>query len=260
MDDTRFVLTSTMERRLATGYDASLHAAPRIGDIEWIAPEGGLYSTANDLLKYAAANLGLTPTPLLDAMQAAQHARRDTDDNHWGMEFVGLGWALLRKYDPEIVWHNGAFLGYRSFVGLDSRHHRGVVVLWNSDHNLDDIGRHLLDTRYALSRARSAIALDAKTFDQYVGEYRSSPTFGLTVTREGKHFFVQSTGQKKSELFAESDTEFFEKGADTQVVFGRDATGGLTATVYSRGLDFTMPKIRSGSFPSRRSRPVSSSQ
>ena len=234
-----------LELRLATGYDASRHAAPkvRVGDIEWIAPEGGLYSTANDLLKYAAANLGLTLTSLLDAMKLAQQARRDTDDNHWGMDFVGLGWEVLRKYDPELVWHNGAGLGYRSFVGLDWRHRRGVVVLWNSDNNLDDIGRHLLDPRYAVSRARSAIALDSKSFDQYVGEYRSSPTFGLTVTRQGTHSFMQGTGQRKSELFAESDTAFFEKGANTQVVFARDSAGGLTATVYSQGLDFTLPKV-----------------
>jgi len=243
MDDTRFMLSSDMERRLATGYDASLHADSRIGDIEWIAPEGGLYSTTNDLLKYAAANLGLTPTPLLDAMKMAQQARRDTDDNHWGMDFVALGWGVRRKYDPEIVWKNGAFVGYRSFVGFDSRHRRGVVVLWNSDNNLDDIGRHLLDTRYAVSRAHNAIALDAKSFDQYVGEYRSSPTFGLTVSREGKHFFVQGTGQKKSELFAESNTEFFEKGANTQVVFARDNSNGLTVTLYSQGLDVTFPKV-----------------
>jgi hypothetical protein len=68
--------------------------------------------------------------------------------------------------------------------------------------------RHLLDARYAVARAHYAIALDSKSFDQYVGEYRSSLAFGLTVTREGKHFFVQGTGQKKSELFAGSDSVF----------------------------------------------------
>jgi hypothetical protein len=55
----------------------------------------------------------------------------------------------------EAITRHG-FIGDRSFMGLDARHHRGVVVLWNSDNNLDDIGRHLLDARYAVARAHYA--------------------------------------------------------------------------------------------------------
>src|SRR5439155_9325092 len=106
---------------------------------------GGLHSTVNDLLKYLAANMGLKQTPLSAAVQMAHRAQRDTDANNWGMEFVGLGWHILRKYDPEIVWHDGDFIGYRSFVGMDKRNRRGVVVLWNAANDLNDIGRYLLD-------------------------------------------------------------------------------------------------------------------
>ena len=221
--------------------------APKIDIPDWVAPEGGLYSTANDLSKYLAANMGLKPTFLVAAMETAHRPQRDTDNNHWGMVFVGLGWETLKKYDPEIVQHDGSFIGYRSFVGMDKKNRRGVVVLWNSaKSDLRDIGRHLLDQRYAMWQERRAIIIDPKLLETYAGEYRSSPNYGLTFTREGKRFFSQGTGDKsKRELLPESGTEFFEKDTDYRVTFMRDNTGRLTATVYaSNGLDFTVPKIK----------------
>lgn len=122
-----------------------------------------------------------------------------------------------------------------------------MVVLWNSeDSDLRDIGRHLLDARYSLWRQGRAVAIDPKLLDTYAGEYRSSPNYDLTFTREGKRFFSQGTGDKSNrELLAESGTEFFEKDTNYRVTFMRDNTGRLTATVYaSNGLDFTVPKIK----------------
>jgi CubicO group peptidase (beta-lactamase class C family) len=246
MHDSRFKPTPGMEQHLAKGYWRK-HKESLYVDVEWLAPSGELYSTANDLLKYLAANIGLQQSPLMPAMEMAQRPQRDTDENHWGMEFIGLGWETVRKYDPEIVQHDGVFFGYRSYVAMDKKNRRGVVVLWNSeDSDLSDIGRHLLDARYSLWRQRRAVSIDPKLLDTYAGEYRSSPNFGLTFTREGKRFFSQGTGAKsKKELLAESGTEFFEKDTDYRVTFMRDNTGRLTATVYpSNGLDFTVPKIK----------------
>jgi D-alanyl-D-alanine-carboxypeptidase/D-alanyl-D-alanine-endopeptidase len=246
MDDTYVKPTPGMEQRMAKGHYTLKHKeAPRI-DVDWIAPQCCLYSTANDLLKYLAANMGLKETPLRVAMETAHRPQRDTDNNHWGMDFVGLGWEILKKYDPEIVWHDGSVMGYRSFVGMDKKNRRGVVVLWNSaESNLTDIGRHLLDQRYALWKERRAIAIDSKLLDVYAGEYRSVPTYGLTFTRQGQRFFSQGTGGQKREMFAESETAFFASDSNFRVVFARDTAGRLTATVYtSDGLDFTVPKIK----------------
>jgi hypothetical protein len=180
-------------------------------------------------------------------MEMAQRPQRDTDENRWGMEFIGLGWETVRKYDPEILQHDGAFFSYRSLVAMDQKDRTGVVVLWNSeDSDLRDIGRHLLDARYPLWRERHAVAIDPQLLEASAGEYRSSPGYGLTFTREGKRFFSQGTGDKsKRELLAESGTEFFEKDTGYRVTFMRDNTGRLTATVYTpNGMDFTIPKIK----------------
>ena len=64
MENTRVQLTPEMQSRLAIGYNEAERRV-RSWDMAAFAPAGGLRSTANDLLKFVAANLGLTPARLL---------------------------------------------------------------------------------------------------------------------------------------------------------------------------------------------------
>src|SRR5258708_12004000 len=59
----------------------------------------------------------------------------------------------------------------------------------------------------------SEIKIDAKVFDQYVGQYSfvDDPEFILSFWREGEKFFMQPTNQARIEIFAESETKFFLK-------------------------------------------------
>jgi len=72
---------------------------------------------------------------------------------------------------------------------------------------------------------RQAIQVDPALFDAYAGVYELVPGFELTVTREGNQIFVQATGQPKFEIFPESETKFFLKVVDAQIVFVRGNSG-----------------------------------
>src|SRR5262249_10317189 len=126
MDSTRIKLTPEMEARLAKGHDQALKPVAN-WDIPTLAGAGALRSTANDLLEFVAANLELTKSPtLLTAMQKTHQPRKDTGVA--GLE-IGLGWHILKRFNTEIVWHNGGTGGYHSFIGFDKQRRRGVVVL-----------------------------------------------------------------------------------------------------------------------------------
>jgi CubicO group peptidase (beta-lactamase class C family) len=58
MDSTRFTLTPELKARLVWEHNRLGYASP---SIDWavLAPLGGLFSTANDLLKFVSANLGV---------------------------------------------------------------------------------------------------------------------------------------------------------------------------------------------------------
>src|SRR5207249_12225430 len=101
---------------------------------------GALRSTANDMLKFVAANLGLIKSDFSSAIEKTHLVRNSTGVPD--LE-IGLGWHVLTKFGTEIVWHNGGTGGYNAFIGFDKKKRTGVVVLSNSANDIDDIGLHL---------------------------------------------------------------------------------------------------------------------
>jgi serine-type D-Ala-D-Ala carboxypeptidase/endopeptidase len=246
MDSTGIKLTPRMQARLAAGHNAVRLPLPN-WDLPTLAGAGALRSTVNDMLKFVAANLGLKKSPLLAAMQKAHQSQHDTGVPD--LE-IGLGWHILKKFDTQIVWHNGGTGGYHSFIGFDQKKRKGVVVLSNSTNDIDDIGRHLLESQYPLAKfeapkERKAIKLAARIFDAYVGEYQLAPTFVITISREGDQFFAQATGQGKLELFAETETDFFLTEVDVQITFVKDDKGQTTHLVlHQNKVDQPAKKIK----------------
>ena len=80
------------------------------------------------------------------------------------------------------------------------------------------------------------IQVNPGLFDLYVGRYALSPTFILTITREGDHLFAQATNQPKFELFAFSNKDFFLKVVNAQVGFETDEKGkAVSLTLHQNG-------------------------
>ena len=246
MDSTSIKLTPEMQARLATGHN-SVRLPVANWDLPTLAGAGALRSTVNDMLKFVAANMGLNKSPLSAVLQKTHQSQHDTGVP--GLE-VGLGWHILKRFDTEIVWHNGGTGGYHSFIGFDQKRRKGVVVLSNSTNDIDDIGRHLLESQYPLTRVeppkeRKAIKLDPKVFDAYVGEYQLAPNFVITISRDGDKFFAEATGQGKFELFAETEADFFLTVLDAQFTFVKDDKGQVTHLVlHQNKVDQPAKKIK----------------
>lgn len=82
---------------------------------------------------------------------------------------------------------------------------------------------------------RQAIQVDPALFDAYAGVYELAPGFELKVTREGNQIFAQATGQPKFEIFPESETKFFLKVVDAQLVFVKGENGTAESLVLHQG-------------------------
>ena len=91
------------------------------------------------MLMFAAAALR-TDGPLGPAFAMAEQPRRTVA----ATQRIGLNWLISSTSRIDIVWHNGGTGGYRSFIGLDKRHQRAVIVLTNSANGADDIGQRIL--------------------------------------------------------------------------------------------------------------------
>jgi serine-type D-Ala-D-Ala carboxypeptidase/endopeptidase len=157
---------------------------------------------------------------------------------------IGMAWHVFTKFDTLIWWHNGGTYGYRSFVGFNPAKKEGVVVLCNTFMDNDDLGRHILESRYPVAgftkeAPRKEIQVDAAVLERYVGEYELTPAFKIAVTREGARLFVQATGQPRFEIFAQSESEFFLKVVDASVTFLPDAL-----ILHQGGMDQKAKKVK----------------
>ena len=246
MTDTRIELTPSARKRLATGHDLSLEPAAN-WDIPALAGAGALRSTANDLLSFLEANLGLRESRLDAVLRATHESRRSFEPPSTD---IGLGWLIRTEHGREILWHSGGTGGYRSFVGLDGEAGTGVVVLSNAAREVTDLGFHLLDRRFALAEAaqpRTGIDLDPAVYDQYVGRYQLVQGVNITVTRDGDRLFAQLTGQPRLAVFPESEDEFFMRVVDAQITFGRNDAGDVDHLVlHQNGVDQRAPRLPEG--------------
>lgn len=239
MKSTSVRLSEAATGRLARGHDAHLQPAAN-WEFSALAGAGALRSTANDLLTFLSAAIGLTKTPLSNAMAAMTSVRRKTDSPN--VE-IALGWHISKIDGREIVWHNGGTGGYRSYMGYDTGRRFGVVVLSNASTptGVDDVGLHLL----APSKQRQEMKLDAALLERYVGSYQLAPQFVLTVTREGDRLFVQATGQPKFEVFAYGQRDFFYKVVDAQLTFDAGTDGQATRVIlHQNGHDVPGQRLR----------------
>jgi CubicO group peptidase (beta-lactamase class C family) len=244
MDSTVIKLTPELKARFAAGHGPDL--TPRANwDFLSLPGAGALRSTVNDMLKFLDANLNEGKSPLGDAPAFMLKTRRPTGTPD---QEIALGWMVEKKFGDEIIWHNGGTGGYRSFMGFRPKTKIGVVVLSNTftDAGVDDIGRHLLDSRFPTIKPAAEhreIAIDQKLLDTYVGKYPLAPNFVLTITHEGDRLFAQATGQPKYQIFPEGPRAFFYKVVDAQITFEVDKTGRATKLVlHQNGND--LPGLR----------------
>lgn len=233
MRESGITLTPSMKSHTAQGFNGNGTPVP-LWDLPTLAGAGALRSSANDMLKFLAANLDSTSVPLGKAMAMAHAVRKPIGSNN----SIGLAWNTVELFGTPVTWHNGGTGGYRTFIGMDLPHHRGVIVLSNSTNSPDDIGFHLLVPQVPMdvpAKVRTEVSIDPAKLDPYVGAYELAPNFQLVITKEGSSLFGQATGQGKVQLYAESETEFFLKVTDAQVTFVKGADGKVDQLILHQG-------------------------
>lgn len=143
MDDTRITLEAAMRPRFLPGHGTDLARVPN-WDTGVLKAAGAFRSTAGDLLTYAAANLGLVPTPLYPAMLTAHVPRF-----HVGRipeQFVGLFWNVYNIKKRRYLVHAGRSGGFFAVLLLDPGRRTAVVLTANNEGDLSQTAWKILQT------------------------------------------------------------------------------------------------------------------
>jgi len=245
MKSTSITLSDDQKKRLAIGHNAGLEPVKN-WDLNALQGAGAIRSTANDMLKFLAANMDLVDTPLKAAMHRMRSVHRETGVSDLEIQ---MAWHVFHKYGTDVVWHNGGTGGYRTFAGFDPAKKVGAVVLCNTSFDCDDLGFHAIESQYpagtfTAAKEHKEVTLDSKILETYTGEYQMTPQFSIKITRDGVHLFAQATGQPAFEIFPEKEAEFFLKVVDAQITFTKDDAAAVSGLIlHQNGLDQKAKKI-----------------
>ena len=158
----------------------------------------------------------------------------------------GLGLALAGAGKAAHFSHGGANEGYRCQLVGYTETGQGAVVMTDSDSG------DLLMSEILRSIAREygwpdyhpiekvVARLDPTIYSSYVGEYEAPQIGKIIASTDQSRFFVEfveaeALGLGKTELFPESDGQFFATSTDLSIGFSKDPAGLVVEMVVQIG-------------------------
>jgi D-alanyl-D-alanine-carboxypeptidase/D-alanyl-D-alanine-endopeptidase len=225
MDSTRVQLTAEMQSRLAAPHTASL-APTRVLDYPIYDGAGMIRSTADDLLTFLAANMGLTETELQPALQLANTPQRPSV----GRDSIGLGWQVAAN--TGFHYHGGRTNGSYSYLAWDPERKFGVLVLANVQVDVDYVVRLLIGRM-----PFTGVQVDPQVLASYAGRYQLPDGNIVTIRVDGTRILIQLPSEQEYELFANSESRFYlpvselEASSALEIVFYRNDRGEVDRVV-----------------------------
>ena len=210
---------------------------------------GALYSTVQDLYTWdRALEAGkVLPKPLHEEMFAPHVAIGKSGNRHYG-----YGWDISTEFGYKRYSHNGGIPGFTSLNSWFPGQHAYVIVLDNTTSpDISAIGQALtailFGRKYSIPRPFKAISLPPKDLEKFVGKYRITPRFAITISLDGDQLKAQPTGQAADPIYPESKDRFFLKDVRAEIEFVTNAKGEVTGVVlHQNGHQISGHKVKQG--------------
>ena len=198
-------------------------------DLGSLAGAGGLYSSADDLIRWTEA---LHEGRVLSKTSLTEMTTPFLDGYGYGLSIDGEGAQLD-------ISHNGVVDGFFACLDYLPATRTTVVVLSNlvAEGNQISPGTLALDTELVrlgmdedpvLPSEGKEVQVSEEILRGYAGRYRSDdPNHPVNITltfRDGR-LFIQNDGGAAFPLYAESTTRFYLTNQETEVVFDADVAG-----------------------------------
>ncbi len=230
-------LPAEMRAMAATPYDGKGNAV-----------EGG----AHTYPEMAAAGLWTTPSDLCLYLMEVQESLKGKA-NHVlnqamtkemltpGMGKWGLGLQIGGADADPYFGHGGVNAGFESMMEAYEKDGEGAVVMTNAQGGsrlADEVMRSVAKV-YGWpdfqAKVRTAVKVDPKVLETYVGTYELRPNFAINVLVKDGQMFTQATGQREVPMLAASETRFFPADFDAEIEFVKDADGKVSSIVLRQG-------------------------
>lgn len=130
--------------------------------------------------------------------------------------YDSLGESYMKLGKNDLAIEN-----YRKSVELNPNNQNGIDFLKKLGDDVSD-----LETEVTVSDA---------ILESYIGKYELKPGFILDVTKEGNQLKAQATGQPVVDVFPKTETEFYLKVVNAQIVFNKNKAGEVESLTLFQG-------------------------
>jgi CubicO group peptidase (beta-lactamase class C family) len=195
----------------------------------------GLWTTPTDIAKYALEvvhSLDGKANHVLSADMTRQMLTK-------GMGNWGLGLEIGGPASDPWFSHGGVNEGFVNIFYMFEKSGDGAFIMTNSDRG-GQIGDELIHSIAAEYNwpdlrpiTRSAVQVDSKTLEPFIGTYALTPTVDIAITLENGQLTWQGPHSPKFPIYAESESKFFLLvfPPDSFIEFQKDAQGKVTRMV-----------------------------
>ncbi len=229
LKDTGYDWNTTVIPKRASGHEPNGKLAPHL-DMSVPFAAGSLYSTADDLVKWAEA------LESGKVVSKESYAKMTTAY----LSKYGYGLVMDKSEGHDVIGHGGGINGFNTLLMRAPAEKVTVVVLANQNGPAaDTMGKELMAMYFGKDVKPRPVLTEVKQpvekMDAVTGQYELRPGFVLKVWREGEQMVTQATGQGKMPVFALSENRYFSKLVDAQLEFKRGEDGKATGLVLHQG-------------------------
>jgi len=242
MHDSGYDSNSEVILHRASGYEMNptgiINAEYLNSSIPYAA--GSLYSTTQDLLQWVQALFE-------EKILSPESFKKMTTPFKMDYSF-GLFFQSIDSY--KFIFHGGGINGFKTMLMYCPEDKLTVAILSNivtlgfSPHEIViKIVKLAHGKIVTLPSERKAIILSSDILIKYVGTYNVKQ-MNINITLENGNLMAQFTDQLKFQLYPESETDFFGKIPDTQIVFLKDEQDKIfQLTLHQYGQELTGIKL-----------------
>jgi CubicO group peptidase (beta-lactamase class C family) len=229
LHDTYLIVPATEQARRASGTDLDLAPIPP-WKFDALAGAGALVSSAHDQLALIDAELDAasgSKRPLRGAMRFTQEPELENTESN-----EGLGWQIdgSGRY-----WQNGGTGGFHSFLCLDPKTRRGLVVLSATSVSVvDHVGDVLWKVLDGGAVPPPPILPTAEQLAVVAGHYELG-NVRVAVEVAGNRAYLIGADRSKNRLVPFSDHEFWIQALQSIAVFERGEGGKIARMLFVVG-------------------------
>jgi len=182
----------------------------------WLAGNGSLYTTADDLLRWARAARSATPVAAPDRP----------------------GWGVHDRAGHKIVEQDGRISGYAAYVGVSLDDDVTVIALGNIQSQAiatigPDVGDLARGRPVSTPAVRPRPRAPEPPLSSFEGRYRVAPGFALTIAAAPGGLTLSGPDRIATALDREGPTAFFFRTLYVEISFTPGADGRATALLWA---------------------------